>query len=72
MHIRRLLAALALAAVLFAALAGGAGAEANPDHACLVGVIVSTSAGPGFGQETAALAHAGTLDPAGVAATYCH
>jgi hypothetical protein len=72
MRMCRWLAALALAGALFAALAGGADAAANPDDACLVGVIVSGSAGPGFGQDTAGLAHAGTLDPAGVAAIYCH
>jgi ABC-type sugar transport system substrate-binding protein len=72
MRIRRLLAALVLTGTLLAALAGGAAADANPADACLVGVIVSGSAEPGFGQETAGLAQAGTLDPAGVAATYCH
>lgn len=72
MRMRRLLAALTLTGALFSALTGGAHAAANPDDACLVGVIVSNSAGPGFGQETAALAHAGALDPAGVAAAYCH
>lgn len=72
MRFRRFCCALALLGAFFIVAIGSASAEANPAHACLVGVIVSTSAGPGFGQDTADLAQAGTLDPAGVAATYCH
>ena len=72
MSIRDLVAAFVLAGMLLASLTSAAGAEANPDAACLVGVIVSSNAGPGFGQDTADLAQAGTLDPAGVAANYCH
>ena len=70
--VTRIILAVALAATLLAGMFSGVLAEADPTHACLVGVIVSTSAGPGFGQETVDLAQSGTLDPAGVAAAYCH
>lgn len=72
MHVRKLLVTLALAGTMLTAVVSGTAAAASADHACLVGVIVSGSAGPGFGQETAGLAQSGTLDPAGVAATFCH
>jgi hypothetical protein len=71
MRLKTALIAVALTAALFTARAGGVDAAANPDRACLVGVIVSNSAGPGFGPETANLAQTGVLDPAGVAAANC-
>ena len=71
MGIRKLLASLAFTSTTFAVLVGGASAEANPENACAVGVFVSGSAGPGFGQETAGLAQAGELQPAEVATASC-
>ena len=71
MGIRKLLASLAFASTTFAVLASGASAEANPENACAVGVFVSNSAGPGFGQETVALVQSGQFAPEQVATTLC-
>ncbi len=58
MRVKRFVVSCLLAGSLLAAFAGGAGATANPRANC-VGQFVSTSAGPGFGQETAGAAREG-------------